>query len=90
MVFIDIVFAILLGFAVYKGFKNGFFVEVASFVGLLVGIYFALKFSNWMGAVFSEIVPTWNPHYLFVGGNWHSPECKNYNKNGRFCFSWLV
>ena len=50
------VFAVLLGFSVYKGFKNGFFVEVASFVGLLVGIYFALKFSNWMGAFFSEIV----------------------------------
>ena len=66
MVFIDIVFAILLGFAVYKGFKNGFFVEVASFVGLLVGIYFALKFSNWMGAVFSEIVPTWNPNYIKI------------------------
>lgn len=66
MVFIDIVFAILLGFAVYKGFKNGFFVEVASFIGLLVGIYVALKFSNWMGAFFSEIVPTWNPNYIKI------------------------
>jgi membrane protein required for colicin V production len=66
MVFIDLVFAILLGFAVYKGFKNGFFVEVASFLGLLVGIYFALKFSNWAGGVFSEFVPTWNANYIKI------------------------
>jgi membrane protein required for colicin V production len=66
MIFIDIVFAILLGFAVYKGFKNGFFVEVASFIGLLLGIYVALKFSNWMGAVFSDIFPTWHSKYITI------------------------
>lgn len=63
---IDIVFAVLLGFSVYKGFKNGFFVEVASFIGLLVGIYVALKFSNWMGAVFSDIFPTWHSKYITI------------------------
>ncbi|MEY2739143.1 MAG: hypothetical protein RL259_1052 [Bacteroidota bacterium] len=66
MVIIDIVFAIILGFAVYKGFKNGFFVEVASFIGLLVGIYVALKFSNWMGAVFLDIFPTWHSKYITI------------------------
>ena len=63
---IDIVFAVLLGFSVYKGFKNGFFVEVASFIGLLVGIYVALKFSNWMGAVFSDIFPKWHSKYITI------------------------
>lgn len=63
---IDIVFAVLLGFSVYKGFKNGFFVEVASFIGLLVGIFVALKFSNWMGAVFSDIFPTWHSKYITI------------------------
>ncbi|WP_396210313.1 CvpA family protein [Flavobacterium sp.] len=66
MSFIDIVFAILLGFAIYKGFKNGFFVEVASFIGLLVGIYVALKFSNWIGAVFSGFFPTWHSKYITI------------------------
>lgn len=66
MIIIDIVFAVLLGFSVYKGFKNGFFVEVASFIGLLVGIYVALKFSNWMGAVFSDIFPTWHSKYITI------------------------
>ncbi len=66
MIFIDIVFAVLLGFAVYKGFKNGFFVEVASFIGLLLGIYVALKFSNWMGTVFLDIFPTWHSKYITI------------------------
>ena len=53
MSFIDIVFAVLLGFAVYKGLKNGLFVEVASFVALILGIYLAIKFSSLVGAIFT-------------------------------------
>ncbi|MCD8518789.1 MAG: CvpA family protein, partial [Flavobacterium sp.] len=52
MSFIDIVFAVLLGFAVYKGLKNGLFVEVASLVALVAGIYLAIKFSNLIGSLF--------------------------------------
>lgn len=66
MSFIDIVFAVLLGFAVYKGLKNGLFVEVASFVALILGIYFAIKFSNLVGAIFTGIVPSWNPKYIEI------------------------
>jgi membrane protein required for colicin V production len=66
MIFIDIVFAVLLGFAVYKGLKNGLFVEVASFVALILGIYLAIKFSNLVGAIFTGIVPSWNPKYIEI------------------------
>ena len=66
MSFIDIVFAVLLGFAVYKGLKNGLFVEVASFVALVLGIYVAIKFSSLIGGVFSEFVPSWNPKYIEI------------------------
>ena len=66
MSFIDIVFAVLLGFAVYKGLKNGLFVEVASFVALILGIYLAIKFSNLVGAIFTGIVPSWNPKYIEI------------------------
>ncbi len=66
MSFIDIVFAVLLGFAVYKGLKNGLFVEVASFVALILGIYFAIKFSNLVGAIFTGIVPSWDPKYIEI------------------------
>ena len=66
MSFIDIVFAVLLGFAVYKGLKNGLFVEVASFVALILGIYLAIKFSNLVGTVFTGIFPSWNPKYIEI------------------------
>ena len=66
MSFIDIVFAILLCFAVYKGLKNGLFVEVASFVALILGIYLAIIFSNLVGAVFTGIFPSWNLKYIEI------------------------
>ena len=66
MSFIDIVFAVLLGFAVYKGLKNGLFVEVASFVALILGIYLAIKFSNLVGTIFTGIVPSWDPKYIEI------------------------
>jgi membrane protein required for colicin V production len=66
MSFIDIVFAVLLGFVVYKGLKNGLFVEIASFVALILGIYFAIKFSNLVGAIFTGFVPNWNPKYIEI------------------------
>jgi membrane protein required for colicin V production len=66
MSFIDIVFAVLLGFSVYKGLKNGLFVEVASFLALILGIYVAIKFSGFMGDFFLEMVPSWNPKYIEI------------------------
>ena len=49
MDFIDIVFAVLLGFSVFKGLKNGLFVEFASLVSFFIGIYIAVKFSYIVG-----------------------------------------
>ena len=66
MSFIDIVFAVLLGFAVYKGLKNGLFVEVASLLALVAGIYLAIKFSSLVGAIFTGFVPSWNPKYIEI------------------------
>ena len=66
MSFIDIVFAILLSFAVYKGLKNGLFVEVASLIALVAGIYLAIKFSSLVGSVFSEFVSSWSPKYIEI------------------------
>lgn len=66
MSFIDIVFAVLLGFAVYKGLKNGLFVEVASLLALVVGIYLAIKFSGLVGSILNGFAPTWNPKYIEI------------------------
>ncbi len=66
MSFIDIVFAVILGFAVYKGLKNGLFVEVASFFALIAGIYLSIKFSHLMGAILGETFASWNPKYIEI------------------------
>lgn len=60
MSFLDIILGALLAFSLYKGFKNGLFVEVASFVSLLLGIYLAIKFSSLMKDSIAKHV-SWNP-----------------------------
>ena len=45
MGFLDIVLGILLVYSLYKGVMNGLFVEIASLISLILGIYFAIKFS---------------------------------------------
>lgn len=65
MSFIDIIFAALLGYAIYKGLKNGLFVEIASFLGLLIGIYIAIKFSHIIRAIIETKV-SWNPKYIEI------------------------
>ena len=45
---IDIFLGIILGYGTYKGLKNGLFVEIASLISFIVGIYIAVKFSNFV------------------------------------------
>ena len=45
MNFIDIVLGVLLLYGLYKGVKNGLFVELASLAALIAGIYGAIHFS---------------------------------------------
>lgn len=46
MAFLDIILILLLFIGTFKGMKNGLFVEFASLVGLLIGLWVALKFSD--------------------------------------------
>jgi membrane protein required for colicin V production len=45
MSFLDILLGIFLVYGIIRGIWNGFFVELASFISILVGIYIAIKFS---------------------------------------------
>ncbi len=45
MSFLDIILGLLLIYGLYKGFKNGLFVEIASIVALIAGIFGAMHFS---------------------------------------------
>ncbi|CAM3919679.1 MULTISPECIES: CvpA family protein [Flavobacterium] len=65
MSFIDIVFAVLLCYALYKGIKNGLFVELASLIALVTGIYVAIKFS-YITKNFLETKVSWEPKYIEI------------------------
>lgn len=43
---LDIVIMIPLGYAAFKGWKNGFMIEVSKFVAILIGVYIAIKYSD--------------------------------------------
>lgn len=60
MSFLDIILGFFLCFSFYKGFKNGFFVEITSFISLLLGIYIAIQFSSFMKEIILKHV-SWTP-----------------------------
>lgn len=65
MGFLDIILGALLGFALYKGITNGLFIELASFISLIIGAYFAVKFSVVTKDVLSGFLH-WNPNTIQV------------------------
>lgn len=46
MNYIDMLFLIPIGYGVYKGFKNGFIIEICTLLAVLVGIYAGIHFSD--------------------------------------------
>ena len=65
MGFLDIILCALLVFAFYKGVINELFVELASLISLLLGIYFAIKFSFIMKEILMGFVK-WNPNTIQI------------------------
>ncbi len=65
MSFLDVVLGSFLVFGFYKGLRNGLFVELASFVSLLLGIYVAIKFSYFTAGKLSYIFH-WNPKTIQI------------------------
>ncbi|NRT14337.1 membrane protein required for colicin V production [Flavobacterium sp. 28A] len=65
MGFLDIVLGALLIFALYKGLKNGLFIELASLLSLIVGIYLAIKFSYMIKEMLVKHV-SWSPKYIEI------------------------
>ncbi|MEL7270081.1 MAG: CvpA family protein [Bacteroidota bacterium] len=57
MSFLDIVLGVLLIWGLYKGLRNGLFVEIASLVALIAGLYGAIRFSYVTANYLNE---TWN------------------------------
>lgn len=65
MSFLDIVLGVILGIGVFKGIRNGLFVELASFVSLILGIYIAIKFS-YLAKVMLPAIVNWNPKTIQI------------------------
>lgn len=65
MSFLDIVLGSLLVWSLYKGFKNGLFIELASLISLLLGIYIAVKFSIFTAETLSRFAK-WNPKTIQI------------------------
>jgi membrane protein required for colicin V production len=60
---LDIIIGLLLIYGLYKGIKNGLFVELASLVALVAGLYGAIHFSNIVGEYLSKNME-WDERYM--------------------------
>lgn len=65
MSFFDIIIGILLCYSFFKGIQNGLFVELASFLSLILGIYIAIKFSAILKNILSGWLH-WNPYTIQI------------------------
>ncbi len=61
----DIIIGIILIIGLYYGIKNGLFVEIASFISFILGVFLAIKFSYVMKG-FLEGFVSWNPHTIQI------------------------
>lgn len=62
---LDIVLGLLLIYGLYKGLKNGLFVEIASIIALVAGLYGAIHFSYIAGDYLSKNME-WNERYINI------------------------
>jgi len=65
MAFLDIILGLLLVIGLWKGLKNGLFVELASIVALIAGIYGAIHFSYYAGDYLSQNME-WDERYINI------------------------
>ena len=54
MNFLDIIIAIPLVYGAYKGFRNGFIMEIFTILALFVGLYAAFTFSDQLTGMFVD------------------------------------
>ena len=62
---LDVLLGLLLLYGLYKGFKNGLFVEIASIIALIAGLYGAIHFSYIAGDYLSQNME-WNVRYMNI------------------------
>lgn len=65
MSFLDIILGVLLVYGLFQGIRNGLFVELASLISLILGIYVAIKFSSFAKEILAGFVH-WNPRTIQI------------------------
>jgi membrane protein required for colicin V production len=65
MSFLDIILGVILVLGLFQGIKNGLFVELASLISLILGIYVAIKFSSFAKEILAGFVH-WNPKTIQI------------------------
>lgn len=65
MTIFDIILTIVLLYGFIKGIKEGLFVEVASLIGLIAGIYGAIHFSH-ITADYLKVKVSWEERYITI------------------------
>lgn len=60
---LDIILGLFLVYGLYKGLKNGLFVEIASLAAIIIGLYGAIKFSYLTGNYLSQNMD-WDENYI--------------------------
>ena len=65
MIVIDLLIAVLLGYALFKGLQKGLIVSVISLIALIVGIYFSLRFSFFISEILQQNTQ-WSPNVITV------------------------
>jgi membrane protein required for colicin V production len=63
--YLDLILLIPIGLAIWRGWKNGFVMEVFSVLALFAGIYLAVHLSDWMTGILREKLDV-KAHYLPV------------------------
>lgn len=62
---LDIVLGLLLIYGLFIGLKNGLFIEIASIIALIAGLYGAIHFSYIAGDYLSQNME-WNERYIHI------------------------
>ena len=62
---LDIILGLVLAYGLYKGLKNGLFVEIASLAAIIIGLYGAIQFSYLTGNYLS-LKMEWDENYIKI------------------------
>lgn len=66
MNYIDILLLLPLLYGAYKGFSRGFVIEVATLLGLVLGVYIAIKFSDYTENILRDFLDMSSQYLSYI------------------------